>query len=377
MGCSLTDASTSRAPVLGRTLSTYLDGLRLTAAMAVFISHAALPRISGHLLPLTMLVEMADAAVMAFFVLSGFVISYAAVARDKGLADYEGARLARLWSVALPALAVTVVADAIGRRFDPSVYAHLSEQAWGPLAQLATCAVFANELWFTSIRPFSNGPYWSIGYEFWYYVLFGAAFYLRGRARWIAIALTCVLVMPKILALFPIWLLGVAAYRSRGRIGAPAGALIVLLSIAGVLAIALLGFSWRLYWWDDADVVRLLGEGYSRHLPSKYTIGFLVACNLAGFAAIQDRLSLRAIERPIRWLAGMTFSLYLLHYPLLHLYASVLPGEPESPARAVLLMALALLTVAALAQVTERQKRRARQLVDGLGAWISARFGIA
>ena len=369
----MSDETERGAPGLGRSLSTYLDGLRFTAAMAVFTSHLALPRLTGGLLPETMLVELADAAVMAFFVLSGFVIPFAAEARDPDLASYAGARLARLWSVALPALAVTVVADEIGRRFAPDLYAHLSPQTWGPVVQIVASALFLNEVWFASIRPFSDGPYWSIGYEFWYYVLFGAAFYLRGRTRLVAVAIGCAIAGPKILVLFPIWVMGLFAYRHRSRIGANAGALLFAGSLAVVVAIALLGLSWRLYWWEDAGVVRLFGEGYSRHVPSKYAAGIVVACNLLGAAGLASRISLRRIERPVRWLAGLTFSLYLFHYPLLHLFASVLPGDPASVWRAAALAALTLGAVVALAAVTERRKDRARRIVDAARAWLARR----
>jgi peptidoglycan/LPS O-acetylase OafA/YrhL len=325
---------------LGRSLSTHLDFLRFGAAMVVFASHVALPAVSGGLLSLRPLIELADDAVMAFFVLSGFVIAYTARTRDRDLTDYTEARLARLYSVALPALIVTILADEIGMRLAPSVYAGLWHHEWNPLVQIGAAVTFTNELWYGSIRPFSDGPYWSLGYEFWYYVLFGIGFYLRPGVRWIAAALVCALVGPKILALLPLWLLGMALYRTRGRIPE---------------------------WWMDWRVVQLVGEGYSRHLPSKYVTGILFACNIAGFAAIQHRVSLRSVERPIRWLAGMTFSLYLLHYPLLHLATAALPGEASSWPRAALVTGLVLLAIAALAGVTERKKREARRAIDAVG----------
>ena len=120
-------------------------------------------------------------------------------------------------------------------------------------------------------------------------------------------------------------------------------------------------------------MVRLLGEGYSRHLPSKYAAGIVVACNLLGAAGVASRISLRRVERPVRWLAGLTFSLYLLHYPLLHLFASLLPGDPVSAWRGAALAALTLGAVAALAAVTERRKDRARRVVDAAGAWLARR----
>jgi peptidoglycan/LPS O-acetylase OafA/YrhL len=121
-------------------------------------------------------------------------------------------------------------------------------------------------------------------------------------------------------------------------------------------------------------VVRFVGTGCSRHLPSKIVVGGLVAANILGFSAIQERFSLRGVERPIRWLAGMTFSLYLFHYPLLHLAGSALPGDPASPVRAALLSGLVLLAVAALASVTEKRKATARRAVDAIGRALQRGF---
>jgi len=353
---------------LDASLSTHLDLLRFGAALVVFVSHAALPILSGGLLPLTPLIELADDAVIAFFVLSGFVIAHTAVARDRSLVDYAEARLARLYSVALPALAVTVIVDEIGRHLDPSIYASWYHQGHRPVVQIGAALFFSNELWFESIRPFSDGPYWSLGYEFWYYVLFAIGFYLRPRAAWILTALVCALVGPKILALLPLWLLGVAVYRMRGRLGPKAGWALFLGSIAAYLAFRLSPVGHAVYWWQDDTVVRLVGDGYSRHLPSKYVAGLLVGCNILGFSSIAARVSLRRIERPVRWLAGMTFSLYLFHFPLLHFFAAALPGPASSPARAAALAAIVLLCVGLLASVTERKKRVARKAVEAVEA---------
>jgi peptidoglycan/LPS O-acetylase OafA/YrhL len=359
---------------LGRSLSTYLDAMRFTAAMVVFVSHVALPRLTGDLLPLGSLIELADSAVIAFFVLSGFVISYAAQTRDRNFGEYALSRLARLYSVAVPALLLTVVADAIGRHLDPALYAGWWSHGGHPVVRIFACLLFANELWFESIRPFSDGPYWSLGYEFWYYALFAVAFYLRGRERWVAGALVALLVGPKILVLFPIWLLGVAIHRVRTHLSKAMGWALFLGSIGGAIALLLTSLGPMLYWWMDRPIVHLIGDGYSRHLPLKYATGLVVAANILGFAIIQHRISLQAIERPVRWLAGMTFSLYLFHYPLLHMYASALPGEVDSPVRAMALVTLTLVTVAALATVTERKKHVVRRILDSIGVAFSRRL---
>src|SRR4030095_922972 len=57
-----------------RGLSLYLDVVRVSAALAVVVTHLAYPELSGGMLAPWRLVG--NDAVMVFFVLSGFVIAY-------------------------------------------------------------------------------------------------------------------------------------------------------------------------------------------------------------------------------------------------------------------------------------------------------------
>jgi peptidoglycan/LPS O-acetylase OafA/YrhL len=81
-------------------LSLYLDLTRAAVALIVLLSHCWLV-----LFPNYPLHWPGPAAVIVFFVLSGFVIAYVTDGHDRTLGQYALNRLARLWSVALPALA--------------------------------------------------------------------------------------------------------------------------------------------------------------------------------------------------------------------------------------------------------------------------------
>jgi peptidoglycan/LPS O-acetylase OafA/YrhL len=104
-----------------RTLSIYLDLVRLLAALLVLLSHASLDRFGGAWLQ-PAFARAGTPSVIAFFVLSGFVISWTAETRERTFATYLINRLARLWSVVLPALLLTAVVDAIGRTIYPTIY---------------------------------------------------------------------------------------------------------------------------------------------------------------------------------------------------------------------------------------------------------------
>ena len=85
-------------------LSLYLDAVRFAAALVVVFSHAWLVLFPGYPLHWP-----GPAAVIVFFVLSGFVMAYVTDRRDRSQADYALDRLSRLWSVALPALGFGIV----------------------------------------------------------------------------------------------------------------------------------------------------------------------------------------------------------------------------------------------------------------------------
>src|SRR5205085_7713377 len=98
---------------------------------------------------------------------------------------------------------------------------------------------FANELWFAVIPPLSNAPSWSIGFEFWYYVIFGATYFLNGYIRILAVFILCMVAGPKILLLMPVWFFGVAAYWiSRSFQARPVLGLMLMASAAAILIVA-------------------------------------------------------------------------------------------------------------------------------------------
>ena len=102
---------------MNRGLSLYLDILRFAAALTVLVTHLAYPELSGGMLAYWRL--LGNDAVMIFFVLSGFVIAYTTEVKENTPGAYIRSRLARLWSVAVPALLLTIALDHWGSRLDP------------------------------------------------------------------------------------------------------------------------------------------------------------------------------------------------------------------------------------------------------------------
>lgn len=348
------------------TMSGYLDLCRMLAAIAVFLVHVDKFQIGGRLPFMWRLPSIGHDAVIAFFVLSGFVIAYVTDREGSRLRDYAVGRISRLWSVAVPALLLTIVADAIGRSLSPGRYG--GEWAFAtdmPAWRLVANLLFLNELWFSSVRPFSNLPFWSIGFEFWYYAIFGAWTYLTGHARHIAVAALCLIAGPKILLLMPVWLMGVIAYRlSRAD---------TLEATASVLLIAGTSLAYVLFHYLEMPVKllvltrELLGSYaydlvWSQTFIHAYIIGVLIALQFVGVASLTRNCR---IQIPAAgYLASFTFALYLCHYPLLYLLSALVDDLQIQQYRNAFVVLGVCLVVAMLGFFTERLKKGMRRQLN-------------
>lgn len=357
---------------LPEAVSLYLDLVRFLAALYVFVAHTKFPRFTNGWLDEAG--RYASDAVMIFFVLSGLVIAHVTRTKERDLRTYAIARLARLWSVALPALLLTLIADSIGRLIYPPIYDGPWYEGDRVALRLIANALFQGQSWFANLSPLTNTPYWSLGYEFWYYVLFGASHFLRGPSRWVALALCCLLCGPKILLLLPVWLLGVALYRFvQGRempgymgwvlwIGSFVGyGLFQALHLPGYLL-------WRTAQWLGENLV-LNQLAWSKDFVASYVVALLVAANFVGFWSIHRTFNtpLLRFRHPIRFLAGFTFSVYLFHMPLLHFFGALIRHDANSLASQATLFVLTVVGILLLGLVTEHKKAVAKR-------WIEAAF---
>ncbi len=186
-------------------LSLFLDLVRVLAAGAVFLSHASWHDHTGGLL--WQLGGIGREAVDVFFVLSGFVIAHAAARGDAR--GFALGRVARVASVAVPALALTAGLDAVGRAARPELYQGFCCGA-EPFAFLRNVV---RGMWWGHVSPGSNVPWWSLRYEVCYYAVFGCLVFAPRPWGVAAAAGLLAAAGPGIAMLFPLWLLGVAARR--------------------------------------------------------------------------------------------------------------------------------------------------------------------
>jgi peptidoglycan/LPS O-acetylase OafA/YrhL len=346
---------------MNKATSIYLDLVRFVAAILVFMHHIADERFTAR--TLTWIGIFGEDAVMMFFVLSGYVIAYVAAEKENTALEYFVSRLARLYSVAVPALILTVLFDFIGKKADMSLYEGRGNDSY-PLIRTLISLSFTNQLWFFDVRYFSNIPYWSISYEFWYYVLFGAAIFTAGIWRW-AIMLGLVLMIgPLILLLAPVWILGVYVYRMSSMISLPPyiGWLFFIGSIVAYLGYRYWGGSAHLTSLSDSLLLNILNPNElhkARFFLHDYIVGLLAATHLLGAVSltVKRRLDLQQFERPICFASSHTFLLYLVHYPLLHLLSAIAPWPAGSGRRTVMLVTGSVLLILVLRIMTEDQKK--------------------
>jgi peptidoglycan/LPS O-acetylase OafA/YrhL len=342
-------------------LSVWLDLCRVLAALAVYIGHSVYLKVAPPALSLTWH-RSADDAVIAFFVISGLVI--ADTTRDRALSggQYALARLSRVYSVALPAVLLALAIDLVGMRFNPGLYTPDWQypRLW---FYLPFHWLFLGETWFGAIQPFSMAPYWSLGYEVWYYVLFGVALFVRGRLRWVALIGVLVVMGPRIVLLLPVWLLGVwLQQRLPGvRLGPRAARALMGLAVVAYLVFFLSGLrgltdeaSRRAYVWFSQVLPMPFDPGSTVHVLSDYVVGLIFAGFVVGCARCE--WDFRGVgARWIQRLAGFTFSFYLIHFTVLVLASALGLSQPGWGLYGALLMAVLAVTWA-LAQVGELRR---------------------
>jgi peptidoglycan/LPS O-acetylase OafA/YrhL len=345
---------------VNREQSVYLDVLRIVAAVTVFVGHFHY-FFSGNW---EWALKLAHGSVVVFFVLSGFVITHVTQAKERNAQIYAISRIARIYSVALPVLLLTIALDgwSYTHGFSNDFIRPYQLQAWPKYA--ISSLLFLTEIWFRAETVFSNGPFWSLSYEVWYYVFFGILTIARGWRRWVGCIAVAMLVGPRLWALFPVWALGWLLYLRRDAWTASSAlARVIFLFSAVTIPVLLLGP------WGDAieEQLQLWSNGwwrdhlrYSRSFLFDYLIGIAVAANI--WSVRYAKLGFEKIRGFATLFSSFTFTLYLAHFPLLGFWSNALKGQRLAACLAT------LLCIAALGWLTEKQKTK-------IGDWMRRTVG--
>ena len=306
-------------------MTTLLDTLRILAALAVFLGHTNFFWFFGQS---SIGPQNGQDYVVIFFVLSGFVIAWSVdKKKDLKFSQYGFDRLTRLWTVALPALVIGFCLDHFGAKINPQNYNSILSTNHTE-SKLAISAFFLHESWFFSVRPGSNGPFWSLSYEFFYYWIFGSVILLPTTSKKIIGTLTAALIAgPKILLLFPCWLIGSLAYhacKSKSRW------LNIYLSLAlmvpsGWYLFVTLKERW--FTWNPWDIpgLGLPPLFYSAKFYDDYLIALALAAFIVGISywLTMEKQMKGPLTSTIKHLAGCSFSLYAMHFPAMAFLGSI------------------------------------------------------
>lgn len=318
-----------------------LNASRWMAAMVVMISHARHIVLADYgqvehknalVKALYFVSGLGHEAVVVFFVISGLLVGGLTLQRwkEKGVQVklYFAHRVSRIYTVLLPALLAGWALDAAGWQwFDGSgMYSNgeaIHTNSLKPAThEDLTLAVFLGNLFMLESEYVpvlgTNGPVWSLAYEWWYYCLFaalGAAWFVRR----VSVVLPC-LGLAGIVAYFApahmlllglIWLMGMGVL-FYGRSDLPRlPAWLCLLLFGAALTVS------RLHTSEGGGAPNLLE---------------LVAYDWAiGLAYSLLLVALYKREKPVvPWarlhhvLADFSYTLYLVHFPMLIFLMAVL-----------------------------------------------------
>jgi peptidoglycan/LPS O-acetylase OafA/YrhL len=306
-------------------LSSLLDFLRFSAAIAVFLGHTNFYWFfCGNLNGIGP--QNGQDYVIIFFVLSGFVISWSIDRKkDYHFKQYLFDRMVRLWSVAIPALCLGAVLDHFGRSIHPPTYGNIFSENHIGLKYLIS-GLFLHESWFFSIRPGSNGPFWSLSYEFFYYLIFGAIALLPTLKSKLLVGLAfCLVAGPKVLILFPCWLLGCLSYWGCKKLRPNTLVSLVLLASSVYFLISTLAPRWTTWSPLNFPGLGVAPLFYSSKFLDDYSIAIALGLLLL---SLSRWFSLEI--KPFGWLSTLihnsskcSFSLYAIHFPLMAFLSAI------------------------------------------------------
>lgn len=378
--------------IRNETFVSFLDLSRWLAAAVVFVSHLRNPLFLGYSdIPVsdnTLIVKLwyfvlglQMEAVIVFFVLSGFLVGGLSCAKissgNFGTRAFAIDRVSRLYIAFLPALFLTYFLDFTGNYFFGAVgfWDHSHPMIAQKIHSLPFESFLNSETLLGNafmLQGFvvdtlgSNSPLWTISLEFWFYTVFGlvATAYMASDATrrlflfGTVIALSAGFLGTMFCLFMGLWLIGVGlAFVPACRRVNPVFALIIFFIVLFIARF-------------QHDLFNKTGLLYMiKNYAVAVSFGFLIV-------SMRDQSSriLIRMAKVNNFLASFSYSMYLIHFPLMLFMLAALfktglfPGIRLGyvPTSGVGLMLYAVLIIAvylsawAFSQITEAQTWRAR-----------------
>lgn len=361
---------------MNKWLSYYLDFCRVVAALVVFVWHTEETFFSQrnlidlfHLSP-----QASHLAVVTFFVLSGFLIDRSASKPSSTLRGFVFDRAARLYSVIIPAILLTVLVGLLVSYISPSNQYAGYRQNWMSVRYVVNL-LNLQQIWFFCVVPGANPPFWSLSYEFWYYVALAAMTYFKGRERAIWFTLVALVAGPKIILLAPAWIAGVVSHRIyKLDLAVPKILAVPALTLTAIILALSIFIDPPFNPWRSMTIQ--YPWYYSSQAVLDFFFSILVSINLLSVAWVfqgdpSKPRHLMQFCHAIRWFSSRTFSLYLYHFPLLFFAGSVVSYDKSDTVHVGLVAFAVLMLCLGLAQVTECQLSKIKSGMITLGSfWL-------
>jgi peptidoglycan/LPS O-acetylase OafA/YrhL len=283
----------------------WLDVLRLIAALVVVVTHTrgavfldwsgleAASRNIGVAMFFSA-TRLGEEAVIVFFVLSGFLVGGRTFEKVQlGLFDeksYLLDRFTRIWIPLVPALVLS------------ACLAEFSDPVWVWIGNLLGLqGAFVPSLG-------ANAPLWSLAYEIWFYVLAYAIGRQSNRARLDLLSAALIFATLVVFARLKFhylfcWALGAYFYVKPMNGG-------LIKSLGGALAICLVGII-------GSQARGPLSSALGDFHGARETFDLILAFGAAMLCSQLVRLPPSRYARGLTYLAGFSYTLYLVHAPLL------------------------------------------------------------
>ncbi|WP_426109601.1 acyltransferase family protein [Massilia sp. PWRC2] len=251
-------------------------------------------------------------AVLLFFVISGWLVGGSLLDKwqqSGAIANYAVDRLTRLWTGLIPVFILSLLLSLSRGELDTSTIDYTSRGEFSAL----TFAGNLIGLQLISVPAYGgNFALWSLSNESWYYLLFPLLVLMfradRRSVRVMAALTICALAIalpPVLLLYFIIWLLGAAASRVQIDCSSPMRAIVIFIAIIASCFCRLKGLN------DDISMAAFVPD---------LVLGLLfllVLCSLQNSAA-PTFPSFVLLAKLGRFFAEFSFTLYLIHVPLIY-----------------------------------------------------------
>jgi len=350
--------------------SIYIDMLRIIAAFAVFLYHfGSLENEGKHILsfePFGNTTHLnyfsAHYFVILFFVLSGFLITMSASRPNVTLKSFLISRLGRLYSVLIPSLFFSILLAFFLVKFQVFNAASIQNNT-NIFTRIILNLTFLTQSWSLNATPPLNGPFWSVSYEFMYYLLIAAFLLIKGNIRFLILGVVVFISGIKVMLLFPCWLMGCLLYYffSKSMYLNKSMSILLFLITTFLLLFTIFGKIQLPFQKENYD-----HEFYGTYLyfswnyMADYIFSFLVALNIFAFFGMSP-LFLNfstsnifiAFQKKITTISNCTFTLYLFHVPLMFLFFSISPYNYKNGFHQLVLILSVIVSVYFIAKSTE------------------------